>query len=284
MRFFLTFLLMMNSVLACPVEPHEFMLSQMRGFGDEVGPSLSGITEDDFKDVLLRVKNHYEPEVKARGLEMEYTLDWANDWFNAQTGWVNEKKIRFFFSGALARGKFMTKDALMYVACHEIGHHFGGLPRKSRWASAEGQADYFAAVKCMRDLLKNDPDNQKALTLEVHEAVQNMCRKVYPDDDDYQICLRTAKAGEDMAKTFSYRRTKSDPGSLLMLEQEPVEKTITSYPTHACRAEIAYQGAICDKGPEIPVSFSSESEGYCHEKNGDTFGMRPKCWYLPVVE
>ncbi len=271
----------MNSVFACPVEPHEFMLSQMRGFGDKIGPSISGLTEDDFRDVLSRVRDHYAPDVKAKGLEMEYTMDWANTWFNAQTGWVNNQKIRFFFSGELARGKFMTRDALMYVACHEMGHHFGGLPRKNNWAAAEGQADYYAAVKCMRDLLKNDPENAKAESLEIHAGVQSMCRRVHPETEDFQICLRTVKAGENMAKTFAFFRTKSDPGAMLFQELVPAEKTINTYPTNACRAETAYQGAICNKGPDVSVSFTSEVEGYCHEKSGDTFGMRPKCWFNP---
>ncbi len=282
MRFFVVFLLMMNSVFACPVEPHEFILSQMRGFG-EVGPSESGISEEDFKEVLSRVRDHYANDFKLKGLEVDFTMDWNNTWFNAQAGWSGPKTVRFFFSGELARGKYMTRDALMYVACHEMGHHFGGLPRKSNWSSAEGQADYFAAVKCMRDILKNDQENSKAESLELHVGVFRKCREVYSDTDENQLCLRTVKAGEDFAKALQYKQAKSDiPGSLLFQNLPAVEKTVMDYPSKACRAEIAYQGAICNKGPEYSVSLENETQGYCHEKNGDTYGMRPKCWYLPT--
>jgi hypothetical protein len=274
---------MMNSVFACPAGPHEFMLFQMRGFGSgEVGPSYSGLTEDDFKDVLSTVRDHYAKEFSARNLAVEFTMDWPNTWFNAQAGWKDPKTVRFLFSGELARGRYMTRDALMFVACHEMGHHFGGLPRKSSWAAAEGQADYFAAVKCMRDILKNDPENAKAEALSLPEKIITKCHEVYRDADDFQLCLRTAKAGEDMTKTFQFNRTKSEiPGSMFFQELPAVEKTNTDYPSYACRAETAYQGAICNKGPEYPTNYTSESEGFCHEKNGDRYGMRPRCWYQP---
>ena len=73
MRFFLLFIVLMNSTFACPVEPHEFMLSQMKGFGD-VGESVSGITKEVFEDVLSRVRDHYDKDFKARGLEVDFTM------------------------------------------------------------------------------------------------------------------------------------------------------------------------------------------------------------------
>lgn len=280
MKYLLVSLLFINSVFACPVEPHEFMLSQMRGFSPP-GISESGISEEEFNETLNRVKDRYEKEFNAFGLEVDFNADWNNTWFNAQTGWVNKNKVKFFFSGELARGKYMTRDALMYVACHEVGHHFGGLPKKS-WASAEGQSDYYAAVKCMRDLLQNDPENGIMDMSSLHDGVAKKCSEVYSNADEYQLCLRVTKAGEDMVKAFIYKRNrKEQTESLLFRRQLVAEETKTDYPSYECRADTAFQGAICAKGPEIPVSFANEYEGYCHERNGDTFGMRPKCWFKP---
>jgi hypothetical protein len=230
------------------------------------------------------VKEHYDPDFEKLGLEVDFNMDWNNTWFNAQTGWSGAKKVRFFFSGELARGKYLTRDVMMFVACHEFGHHFGGFPKKTvgGWATAEGGADYFAALKCMRGILKNDSENPAAESFDINESVKSKCHEVYPDADDYQICLRTAKAGEDWAKALNYRKTKVEQTqSLLFLNLPSVDVTQTGYPSNECRAETAYQGAICTKGPEFPVSYVSESEGYCHEKNGDTFGMRPRCWFKP---
>ncbi|MES2525458.1 MAG: hypothetical protein V4598_00160 [Bdellovibrionota bacterium] len=284
MKFLLLLVILMNSAFACPVEPHEFMFAQMKGFSGGESVSESGITKEIFEEVLTRAKDHYLKAFEAHGLEVDFTMDWANTWFNAQTGWSGAKKVRFFFSGELARGKYMTPDALLYVACHEMGHHFGGFPKKS-WSTAEGGADYFAALKCMRDILKNDPENAKAEEVVIHEDVRKKCQEVYSDADDFHLCLRTAKAGEDMARTFEYRAKKTEQTESFFFRPLPeAATTIVGYPTRECRAETAYQGAICNKGPEFPISFVNETEGYCHEKNGDTFGMRPKCWFKPALE
>ncbi len=284
MKFILLFVVLMNSAFACPVEPHEFMFSQMKGFSSGESVSVSGITKEAFEETLTRVKDHYMKDFEAHGLEVDFTMDWANGWYNAQTGWAGAKKVRFFFSGELARGKYMTTDALTYVACHEMGHHFGGFPKKN-WSTAEGGADYFAALKCMRAIFKNDVLNAKAIDLDLPAAVKAKCQEVYSDSDDYLLCLRTAKAGEDMAKAFEYRATKVEQTATMFFRNVPeTAETIVGYPTRECRAETAYQGAICNKGPEFPISFVNETEGYCHEKNGDTFGMRPKCWFKPKLD
>lgn len=282
----LVFLMLFSaSVSACPVEPHEFMLSQMRGFG-EPGPNESGITEEEFQERFTKVIDHYEKDFTDRGIEVQRIFDWNNGWMNAQTGWTGEKSIKFFFSGALARIKYMTRDALLYVACHEVGHHFGGFPKKGNsWATAEGGADYFAALKCMRAILKGDPANAEAEALELPDEVKAKCKEVYSEAEDYQMCLRTAKAGDDMARAFKSFSTKQEVGVLLLsVLPEVAETNSTSYPATACRAVTAYAGAVCTKGPEFPISFTDEAGGYCHEKNGDTVGMRPRCWFKPTLE
>jgi hypothetical protein len=261
------------------------MISQMKGFNTgEVSFSESGITKEVFEDVLIRFKNHYEKDFASLGLRVDFTIDWANTWYNAQTGRSGDKIIRFFFSGELARGKYMTPDALLFVACHEAGHHFGGFPKKT-WATVEGGADYFAALKCMRDILKNDSENGKAEELDLPVGVHRKCQEVYASTDDYLICLRTAKAGEDMARAFEFRSSKAEQTESMLFRDLPaVSETLTGYPSRACRAQTAFQGSICHKGPEYPISFTSETEGFCHEKNGDTFGMRPKCWFRPTIQ
>jgi hypothetical protein len=282
MKFFILFLMLANSVYACPVGEHGFFMSRLKSFSVP-GPSESGLTEDDFKQVLTRVKEHYESAFTELGLGVLFEMDWNNTWINAQTGWSGDKTVRFFFSGELARIKYMTLDGMMFTACHEFGHHFGGIPKK-QWATTEGGADYFAALKCMRDILKNDPANAEAVKLELPEAAVNKCREVYSNDDEFHICLRAVKAGESMMKALKYSKTREEPGSLLFVDLPAVETTRVDYPSYECRAETAYQGAICNKGPEIPVSYTNEADGYCHEKNGDTFGMRPQCWFKPTLE
>ena len=62
--------------------------------------------------------------------------------------------------GGLARHQAVTADGFALVVCHELGHHLGGAPQKVdwfgrlRWASNEGQADYWGTAKCFRKLLE----------------------------------------------------------------------------------------------------------------------------------
>ena len=56
--------------------------------------------------------------------------------------------------GGMLNHRLMNSDTLLLLLCHEIGHYLGGPPTKSRggWSSTEGQADYYSAYKCARDV------------------------------------------------------------------------------------------------------------------------------------
>ena len=58
MKRFLMMVLFINIAFACPVEQHEFMLAGMKSFSQS--ESQSGITKEDFEQVLTRVRDHYE--------------------------------------------------------------------------------------------------------------------------------------------------------------------------------------------------------------------------------
>ena len=82
--------------------------------------------------------------------------------------------------GGLARHKLVTPDGFALVACHEMGHHLGGAPRRGGWASNEGQSDYYATTKCARRIWAED--NNAAIMqdriskgLEISEKAQQEC-------------------------------------------------------------------------------------------------------------
>jgi hypothetical protein len=63
--------------------------------------------------------------------------------------------------GGFARYGILTPDAEMMVLCHEMGHHLGNFPKSTSiyadaWAALEGQADYFATMKCFRRIAGSD--------------------------------------------------------------------------------------------------------------------------------
>lgn len=286
MKALVILLLIAFEAVACPVGPEELL-----SFGKEKGfkslqVSHNNFSEDDFKGLIDRVRKVYDPVFASRGYEVEYLLYWDVNEGNAMTSESKDmKKAWFAFSGGLLRSRYMTRDGFLFAACHEIGHHLGGFPKEKElaWCSTEGQADYFANLQCMKEILKGDPENAKALELKLPGNIVRRCRKTYKDDESFRICLRSTKAAEDAFRFLQARERKGDADdSLFNRILLPVNETIMRYPEHPCRAESAYRGAICDRVSEL--SDTDETAGFCHERNGDRTGMRPRCWFKPGVK
>lgn len=285
MKLLLLLLILALDAVACPVDT-QVLLS----FGQKVNfksrpVSDNGFTEKDFMGLIDRVRKVYDPVFTTRGYEVEYLLYWNVDEGNAMTSVSKEKKKAWFaFSGGLLRSRYMTRDGFLFAACHEIGHHLGGFPKEKElpWCSVEGQADYFANLQCMKEILKGDPENARATELNLPKNIVRRCREIYSDDDSFRICLRSTKAAEDAFRFLQGRERGGDADdSLFNRWLLPVSETIQRYPDHACRAESAYRGAICDRISDL--SDTDETAGFCHKKNGDRFGTRPRCWFKPGV-
>lgn len=266
--------------VACPVTPETF--ARMKSLPHFKSMVVSEYTEQEFKDLIARVRKIYDPVYAAQGKTVEVLTYWDVNEGNAMTSQSSDgKTVYFLFSGGLLRGKYMNKDSFLFAACHEMGHQLGGFPKEKvlPWSSTEGEADYFANLKCMKEVLKGDPENVKALELKVPGNIKRRCRKIYADDDSFQICLRSTMAAESAYKFLQSKERNwadADP-SLFNQILYPVEETIMRYPEIPCRAETAYRGAICDRRGEL--SDTDETAGVCHKKNGDRVGMRPSCWF-----
>ncbi|MES2525457.1 MAG: hypothetical protein V4598_00155 [Bdellovibrionota bacterium] len=283
----LTFLLLLAlKAMACPVSPAEMKSMLGRPNFKSMVVSENGLTERDFKVLVERVRKVYDPVFASQGYAVEYLLYWDVEEGNAMTSESkDEKKAWFMFSGGLLRAKYMTKDGFLFAACHEIGHHLGGFPKEKelKWCSTEGQADYFANLRCMKELLKGDPENAKARELKLPANIVRRCEKTYSDEESINICLRSTKAAEDAYKFLQAKESGKDADeSLFNRFMMPANETIMRYPEITCRAETAYRGAICDRQGEL--SDTDETAGVCHKKNGDRIGMRPACWFKPQVD
>src|SRR5690606_9265008 len=99
----------------------------------------------------------YAPIMESKGASLKVFKNWKSSTVNAYvTGRGKVRKITML--GGLARHKSITPDGLAYVVCHELGHHLGGFPKKT-WPSVwsnEGQADYFANLKCLRKVFLHE--------------------------------------------------------------------------------------------------------------------------------
>ena len=91
------------------------------------------------------------------------------------------------------------------VACHELGLHLGESPKKIfsdgkvGRPSVEGQADYYATLKCLRRLFRNDDNESKIAGIEVPPVMKNKCSKNFKTSFktswEIAICIRTGSAG-----------------------------------------------------------------------------------------
>jgi hypothetical protein len=96
---------------------------------------------------------------------------------NSESGSSNysdtEVKVEIFTG--LLKNPRLTQDTLRMMICHELGHIFGGKPKRNipmdwdgpvnsdgfSYLSAEGQADYFAGSECFRKITKEKVSNAR---------------------------------------------------------------------------------------------------------------------------
>jgi hypothetical protein len=95
--------------------------------------------------------------------QIVYDLFWESKSVNAQAWQIGlERHVSLY--GGLVRHRDMHWAAFALAIAHEIGHHFGGLPRDPdrKWMTWQGQADYWAARVAMPHVFGH---RAKSLTL-----------------------------------------------------------------------------------------------------------------------
>ena len=180
----------------------------------------------------------------------------------------------------------MTEDLLAFVACHEMGHHLGGAPQKPMkpWSSAEGQADYFAATKCMRKYMQEDDNVYMISQREVSPPllVTQKCSSHFTRAREVAICQRTSLAALAMAKiAHQLRFGQGLAPHFESPDLSKVETTNYGEPSPQCRLDTAFQGALCSKGDDEDFHPAHFERGACTQSQGHEEGVRPRCWYRP---
>lgn len=246
----------------------------------------SGISKEDFEDVLSRLDKIYSPVVKGFGAKLKFVNNWDNDTINAYAKQSDENWIVAMFGG-FARYSGMTKDSFTLVACHELGHHIGGAPKKegfdAMWASNEGQADYFASLKCFRKYADGE-DHEEIIKDYIHqvpsEAIKS-CSDSFLDDSEKALCIRTAHAGFQLAEVM--RHIMFDTLKVSLAKKSPiiVKKTNHDHPNTQCRLDTFFAGSLCNISMFEEVSQQNPEDGSCTVSKGYEHGVRPLCWYKP---
>ncbi len=275
------------------------------------GAEPTGISKQDFDTVLDAIQMVYGPEVKAEGGTLKILRAWSNGEVNAgasRSPFGNTFILHMF--GGMARHPQMTKESFLLIACHEMGHHLGKSPRYPGTPMAsEGQADYFATLKCMRKVLTvfNTARETAGLSRIAGRLATQACKRFQRlsldgTNDGAAICLRSHTAAETLggilgSLTNDKRKAKNLPPLPLPKLNTPdlsvVPRTIIdAYPGVQCRLDTYSAGALCPVGVDTNLDEKSPNSGVClmpsrraslAESNAgsieDQLGVRPPCWY-----
>ncbi len=244
------------------------------------------MTEARFNKILDRVEKIYAPIVQKMGAKLMVSRNWDDGTVNAYAQQQGKTwKISMF--GGLARHETVTDDAFALVACHEMGHHLGGAPKKksffgSAWASNEGQADYFGNSKCLRKYMEKDNNVRIVKRRKINKYAAKKCAANFETEDDVALCIRGAMAGMSLANLFRALRKLEKPLRFETPDSGQVSKTNDNHPAPQCRLDTYFQGALCSIDAYIDVDQKDPLIGTCNRVDGHKDGLRPLCWYKPT--
>lgn len=284
-----------GSALACSNDGKDGFLPE-NNFYIPVGKSFGGLSEAQFNSSIDRVVAIYEPIISSMGGNLVVERKWNDGTVNAYAQQSGKTwKVSMF--GGLARHETITEDGMSLVICHEIGHHIGGAPKiggsassggwwgggasASNWASNEGQADYFAGLKCLRKTFLNDDNSRIVAALNAPKTLEDACKKSAKGDrEDAALCIRIGMAGKSVANLFSVLSKLPDT-KFETPDTSIVSKTNDAHPKAQCRLDTYFQGGLCEVSFNEDVSQTDEVKGTCHPSLGHKIGLRPLCWFKP---
>ncbi len=244
------------------------------------------VTEAQFSASIARAEKIYAPIFAAQNRTYKVIASWSDGTVNAfadRSGSVSQ--VHMF--GGLARHPKMSPDGFELVICHETGHHLGGAPKikgifgKSSWASNEGEADYYATLKCARLMWSGDDNETIVSKMTIPATVTERCQKSFDKANDILICKRAAIAGKDLGDTLGDLGKTGDT-DFDKPDLSVTKKMVDAHPPAQCRLDTYFAGATCAKSKDDALSDTDATVGTCAQEKGEVLGIRPVCWYKPI--
>lgn len=239
----------------------------------------SGITWEQYEEAIKRVQNEYSPDFKSMGRKLEIISAWRDAEVQAYAS-SQGKTDQVTVNGGMARFPFMTADALTLVICHELGHHIGGAPQALFYngKTIEGQADYFATLKCMRRIFSHD-DNRRFLSDDtIDPQIRKECKTSFSFEREIAICHRSALASLVMGYVNAGVHRQENP-KFNTPDQTRAEHLFTGHPNSQCRLDTYMAGVFCPVQTSLELSSLDLDIGACSRWYGQKRGVRPLCWY-----
>ena len=190
-------------------------------------------------------------------------FDWKQPYIAAGSTYDGEN-FKVMLWGGLVRARYMTLGGVAAVICHEIGHKLGGQPHQkfngheADWSSAEGQADTFAATRCLPQMY----DNLKSffpdyLLTERDPATAQICASTTDPDKCRWIASSGIELIQSMQVYFDLEIPMANP--TIWAPEKPSDTLHTQYPTYQCRMDIFKSGAVDPSASRLPCWFVEAS-------------------------
>lgn len=243
--------------------------------------SSGGISEDQFNQIMDRIEKIYAPEFEPSE-SFQVSREWMNGTVNAYATRFDNVRVIIMFGG-LARHKAIGVEGMAYVACHEVGHHLGGSPKRQAgdWSVTEGGADYFATLKCLRRFFAEDDNEAVIAKLKLDPTAKAGCEAQFSDKKDQMICLRSSEAARQASELFDDLARSVKSAQYDTPETNEVPNTILfSYPSNQCRLDTMLAGMLCQVSVNDRLSETDYKQGSCYTPR-DSVGFRPRCWFAP---
>lgn len=289
------------ALLALSLSAQASFLPQDRSFYEAEGLGEPQITEPIFRARVKELQDAYAPVMKQFGGRLSINGDWKNKRVNAYaTQMLGAWKV--LVTGALARRPELSPDGLTLIVCHEIGHHLGGFPFSEgtpfggRWASVEGQADYFSTFVCAKKVWADEADVNAGFRERVALAPRAQCDLSYAAAAERDICYRTSVGLESVIGTMAAILNKPMP-TYASPDTAVASATMEGHPPVQCRFDTLYAGAVCPvKSDERLIPGKKVSGGRrsadaereaallsCTALNNFAVGLRPACWFKSTM-
>lgn len=242
--------------------------------------SEGGLTKEQFISILKDVKLAYSQVFEVQvGRPLVIYADWEDGEVNAAAT-IYEGDSILLFTGGLARHPITTMDMFRLVVCHEVGHHLGGAPQADVFTSmaSEGQADYYAALRCMKHLLKGQEQVEILDNPQTPKLTLQHCKNTYTTAEEQAVCVRTKLAGLTSGRLMASLKEEDEP-SLETPSTEVVTQTTRGYPSTQCRTDTYVAGAFCSKKGGLILDQSTARQNDLCIQNVDLVGFRPNCWF-----
>ncbi len=220
----------------------------------------------------------FAPQLADLGQELDVELDDTATEFNAFAWTEGQRSVIRLNSKAIAFQPMVNKDVVALLLCHELGHHLGGAPLKSdSQMSVEGQADYFATAKCMRQFLKTPlfaGDKIKE-----HPYAQNYCSYFFVREEA-QLCARSIAASEQLSIIGANLNLEPMPKLTSFDKSVVKEVPLEGHSSAQCRLDSLRAGGFCRLSERTPMTKTAPNLGSCLEDQTSQFEVRPRCWFI----